>query len=131
MNLAMQPRSSQADIFKLPVVDPAVLAGGNGRVLIERWDPEHRILQVELSEPDRLLIRTFNFPGWSAAIDDERADIISETQLGNIAIELPPGAHRITLDYKDTPVRRAAGIITLSSVCLLIALAFVPFALRR
>ncbi|HEX8184702.1 MAG TPA: hypothetical protein VF747_08115 [Blastocatellia bacterium] len=137
LNLAMQPRSSEADIFKLPTVEPAVLALGKGSVSIERWEPERRSLRVELSEPDRLLIRTFNFPGWTAAIDGKTAPITAgrtldagekpgtvagETQLGDICIELPPGAHRVTLDYGDTPIRRAAEIITLSSLFVLMAL---------
>jgi Dolichyl-phosphate-mannose-protein mannosyltransferase len=167
MNLAMQPRSSEADIFKLPVVDRAILAQGNGRVSIERWDPEHRIIKVELNEPDSLQIRTFNFPGWTAAIDGEVVDImngrairlmagseeetlirasshdaamfasdvkpetvIDEIQLGDICIDLPQGVHRVTLDFKDTTIRRRAALVTLSSVCLLLALVFTLSILR-
>jgi hypothetical protein len=167
LNLAMQPRTSHCDIFKLPVVEPATLAGGKGHVSVEKWEPEHRAIEVELSEPDHLLIRTFNFPGWTAAVDGEAADIINgralrvqadgaeesvirdlsyaglapeiegkpvkvlgELQLGDIIIELPPGAHRVTLDYVDTPARRLAEILTLFSACALAALLFTPPVLR-
>ncbi|MFP5264751.1 MAG: hypothetical protein ACLGJB_22915, partial [Blastocatellia bacterium] len=165
MNLAMQPRSSQCDVFKLPRVEPAVLAGGKGHVSIERWEPQHRVIQVELSEADRLLIRTFNFPGWTAAVDGAAVDIINgrvllarpdgeeeyvvrdanyaasrtaegdaagdaEFQLGDMAIDLRQGAHTVTLDYRDTPTRRAAGIITLFSIFVLAAMVFAPPMLR-
>jgi hypothetical protein len=167
MNLAMQPRASQADIFKLPTVEPAILAGGKGHVSIEKWEPQHRVIQVELNEPDHLLIRTFNFPGWTAAVDGEGVGIINgravrvrlggaeeyvirdtsyagptrdaeenamETpagfQLGDIVIELQRGAHKVTLDYRDTPPRRAAGIITLFSFFVLAAMVFAPLVLR-
>ena len=164
MNLAMQPRSSQANIFELPEVPPATLAGGKGHVFIERWEPEHRSIQVELSEPDRMFVRTFNFPGWTATVDGETVNIVNgrtqassageslsrdlndagrtqgveakpasasgEIQLGDIAIELPEGSHRVTLDYKPTRIRRTASIITSFSVCLLMAMLLVPLAMR-
>lgn len=69
------PRSAPRDIHELPKVNKAEFAKGNGQISIERWDPEHRSLQVELTEPDRLLIRTFNFPGWTATIDGKPATI--------------------------------------------------------
>jgi hypothetical protein len=167
MNLAMQPRTAQGDTFKLPVVPPATLARGEGRVSVERWEPEHRAMRVELSEPDYLLIRTFSFPGWTAAVDNEvvsiingrglrvqvdgeeeslvrdlsyaglapdtegkSAKVLGDLQLGDIVIELTPGYHLVTLDYKDTPVRRLAGILTLFSICSTLALLFAPLALH-
>jgi hypothetical protein len=167
MNLAMQPRSSQADIFELPIVEPITLAGGKGHFSIEKWEPEHRSIQVELSEPDTMLVRTFNFPGWTAAIDGEVVNIINgravrvqfddgeeslirglsyaaralnveaepvkalgEIQLGDITIELPEGSHRVTLDYEPTGIRRTASIITLFSICLLMAMVLAPLAMR-
>jgi hypothetical protein len=179
INVAMQPLTAQGDIFKLPAVEPATLASGNGRVSVEKWQPEHRAMQVESGEPERLLVRTFNFPGWTAAVDGEVVNIINgralrvqadgaeeslirdmsyarglsyvsdlshagrapdvegkpvkvlgDLQLGDMIIELAPGAHRVTLDYKDTPTRRLAGIITLFSIFLLAALVFAPLTLR-
>ena len=167
MNLAMQPRTAQGDIFKLPLVEPAMLARGNGRISVEKWEPEHRGMVVELSKPDRLLIRTFYFPGWTAEVDGEIVNITNgramrvqadgsegyfirdsgyaagprdiegtpespqgDLQLGDIAIELAPGIHHVSLDFRDTPIRRLAGMLTCVSVCMLLALMFTPLALR-
>jgi 6-pyruvoyl-tetrahydropterin synthase related domain len=167
MNLAMQPRSSEVDFLELPIVEPVALASGKGRVSIESWGPEHRSIQVELREPDSMLVRTFNFPGWTAAIDGEIVDIINgravrvqadgaeeslirdlsyagralnvegkpvkvlgDLQLGDITIELPEGSHRVTLDYNPTEIRRKAALITLASICLLMAMLVAPLAMR-
>ncbi|HET9530183.1 MAG TPA: 6-pyruvoyl-tetrahydropterin synthase-related protein [Blastocatellia bacterium] len=75
LNYAMVPRTAPADPMEMPRVDRAELASGKGQVTIERWDPQYRSLRVELSEPDRLLIRTFNFPGWVATVDGQPAAI--------------------------------------------------------
>ncbi|MGA9768116.1 MAG: hypothetical protein WBV94_03695, partial [Blastocatellia bacterium] len=69
MNYALMPRAAYGDIFHLPKVDPVVFAQGNGSVVVERWSPEHRLARVVLSRPDKLLFRTFDFPGWTVIVD--------------------------------------------------------------
>jgi hypothetical protein len=75
VNVPMMPITAPREPLDLPRVERAELARGEGRVEVERWDPEHRELTVELSAPDKLLIRTFSFPGWSAIVDGEPARI--------------------------------------------------------
>jgi hypothetical protein len=75
VNLAMMPSAGPVEPLELPRVERAQLASGQGNVEVETWEPEHRVLKVELNAPDQLLIRTFDFPGWVAAVDGERAAI--------------------------------------------------------
>jgi hypothetical protein len=167
VNVAMMPVTAPREPLDLPRVDRAELAHGRGRVEIERWDPEHRVLRVELSASDKLLIRTFSFPGWTATIDDEPAPIamgealrvdlsdfeealirkatygggtpvvkgksgriVGSEPLGDIVIELPPGDHRITLDYLDTGPRRAGAIITVTSFFVVLGLVVVSLVMK-
>jgi hypothetical protein len=155
-NYALMPRTAYGDLFHLPRVEPAELERGHGSVRVERWTPEHRAVRVELNDSDRLLLRAFNFPGWTAMVDGQPASIessqalrvrtadgeeavirklelsgwspmvdgqsaqvIEEVTLGDIAVPLAPGTHEIRLDYRPTPVRRAANLITLTSLALL------------
>jgi hypothetical protein len=75
INYAMIPKNAPEDPNEYPLVRQAELAANNGQVQVERWDPEHRSIRVLLDRPDRLLIRTFNFPGWSATVDGESVTI--------------------------------------------------------
>jgi hypothetical protein len=155
-NFALMPRTGYGDIFRLPRVEPAELERGNGSATVERWMPEHRAVRVELRGSDRLLLRAFNFPGWTATVDGRRASldssqalrvrtasgdeavvrkldspgwspsvdgqpaqVIEEVSLGDIAVPLEAGTHEVRLDYRPTPVRRAAGLITLAALALL------------
>ncbi|HKQ04933.1 MAG TPA: hypothetical protein VJ464_07365, partial [Blastocatellia bacterium] len=168
-NYALMPRTGYGDVFHLPLVEAAELERGAGRVRVEQWKPQHRAVRVELNGSDRLLLRTFNYPGWTATVDEQPATIessqalrvraangeeqlirklespgwspmidgqpaqvVGEVTLGDIAVPLEPGAHEVRLDYRPTPVRRAADLTTLAAfVCLAVASVAVITLRRR
>jgi hypothetical protein len=131
LNGATIPSSAPDDPGELPDDTPqAELAEDNGEVAVEEWKPQHRVVRADLTDDDKLLVRTFNFPGWTAAVDGQPVLIRSSEELGDIEIELKAGAHRVTLDFLDTPVRRACRIITLCSFGLLLVLGCAPFVRR-
>ncbi len=115
LNYGIIPRTAPEDPTELPESPRAELESGEGEVVIERWDPQNRVIRADPADDDRLVVRTFNFPGWSARIDGEPADIQTGEELGEIQIELSPGAHRVTLDYLDTPPRRLGRLVTISA----------------
>ncbi|MEK6302576.1 MAG: hypothetical protein AABO41_17835 [Acidobacteriota bacterium] len=131
LNYATLPRTAPADPEELPDdLPPVEIEGDHGTVTVERWEPEHRIIHAELEAEDRLRVRTFNFPGWTAMVDGQRVDIATDEEMGDIGIDLQPGSHRVTLDFLDTPARRAGKIITISALGLLLVLLCAPLASR-
>lgn len=125
LNPAMIPSTAPDDPTELPDDIPqAELAEDNGVVEVEEWKPEHRVIRVELTGDDELLVRTFNFPGWTATVDDQQVPIKNSGNLADMEIELHPGAHRVTLDFLETQARRTFRIVTLCSFGLLIVLGF-------
>jgi len=129
LNLAIIPRTAPSDPEDLPEVDPVELDQENGSVRVERWDPQHREIAVDLEEPDQVWIRTFSFPGWTATVDGSPAKIVIGEELGDMTIEVGPGSHQIVLDYLETPVRRQARIITLMTFIVLIASTLISLAM--
>jgi hypothetical protein len=137
LNYALSPRTALCDINSLPRVDGAALAG-EGIVNIEEWSPERRMIRVSGAKPDRLVIRTFRLPGWSATVDGEPVPLIngrtiefadgnspallpvgarspdpsSSCELGDIGISVGPGEHLVVLEYTSTPVRRIGSLMT-------------------
>jgi hypothetical protein len=95
-NLAMMPKTGPVEPLELPRVERAELASGQGSVQVNDWRPQHRMLNVELSTPDKLLIRTFNFPGWQATVDG----VVVPIQSGE--------ALRIEMENSDQVLIRAA-----------------------
>ncbi|MFY9554582.1 MAG: hypothetical protein WAV47_07675 [Blastocatellia bacterium] len=131
VNWAMIP-STVAEDFEFPDELPqAELATeNNGKVVVEEWKPQHRVIRVAMNEDDELLVHTFNFPGWTANVDGQPAAIRTAEEFSDMAIELAAGSHRVTLDFLETPVRRACRITTLGSAALLVVLVCLPFIAR-
>ncbi|MGH9845672.1 MAG: hypothetical protein ACREEM_43745, partial [Blastocatellia bacterium] len=114
-NYATLPRGAPRDV---PPMDALQTASGQGRVTIEHWTPEARALRVELDRDDQLQFRTFDFPGWTATIDGQPA-AIKHGAVRNIAVDVSAGSHRVTLEFRSTPVRRASNWISVLSIALL------------
>lgn len=128
INYATIPHTAPPDPFELPWLERAMLAQGNGEVFIEDWRPEARRLRLDLTAEDVLIVRTFNFPGWTATVNGEAAEIVSGTQFAEITLDLPAGAHVVDVRLLDTPVRRRAEQVSLLAFALLgglLALAFI------
>jgi hypothetical protein len=118
-NYATIPITAPDDPGELSEDTPrAELAEDNGTVSVEEWKPQHRVIRTELTDDDLLLVRTFNFPGWAAAIDGRPQPINTNKELGDMEIELHAGKHVVTVDFLDTPPRRYGRFMTLCSVGL-------------
>lgn len=133
LNWATIPSNAPADPTELPddVPQAELATEENGDVVVEEWKPQHRVVRADLTEDDELLIRTFNFPGWTAIVDGQQVPIKTSDELGDMEIELHAGSHRITLDFLETPVRRAFRFVTLGSFGVLITMSVVSFARRK
>jgi hypothetical protein len=133
LNWATIPSSAPADPLELPddVPQAELATEDNGDALVEEWKPQHRVVRAEPQDDDEIRIRTFNFPGWTAAVDGKQVPIRSSPELGNMEIDVPAGAHRLTLDFLETKVRRNFRIVSLCSFVALIVLCLVPLARKR
>ncbi|HSB11455.1 MAG TPA: hypothetical protein VLM38_18345 [Blastocatellia bacterium] len=131
INYATIPITAPADPEELPVdTPPAELADENGGVSVEEWKPEHRVVRAELTSDDQLLLRTFNFPGWTATVDGREVPIRTAEELGDMEIDLVAGSHTVELDFLDTPARRYGRVTTLVSLGLVFGLGCAGFARR-
>jgi len=65
-------------------------------------------------------LNTYRFPGWRVQIDGLPVEIEdTEDPLGRIHVRVPPGSHRVTATFDDTPVRRLGNGVTLLAAALL------------
>jgi hypothetical protein len=83
-------------------------------------------VKVGSAEGAALLFYTYYFPGWRLCIDGGRlpdSALRSETPLGLLTVDAPPGEHDILLRWGDTPLRLTGKLRTLA--CLAVCLALV------
>jgi len=98
---------------------------GKGKVEVVAWQSAERVMGIKTTEPITLRIRTFNFPGWKAYIDNTTTEIITEKDVGAIIINIPKGKHTVVMRFEDTSIRYYSKIISLISFsCVVFSLFF-------
>ncbi len=75
-------------------------------------------VRVTVTSPRPVRFRQFYYPGWTATIDDQPAEVYPEEERGLITVDVPAGEHTIRLHYAGTPVQTAGGLITLACLIL-------------
>ena len=82
---------------------------------------------IELTTPEPFTARylTFDFPGWTAVVDETAVPITPSTPEGLITFPIPAGQHTIEIRWKTTPLRTT--LVIFSIVSLLGAVGFVSF----
>ncbi len=131
-NYAIIPRSAPASAEDLPEMERTTLDGAPGSTAIREWKPQHRVIDVSSTGDVQLFVRTFNYPGWTAAIDGHPTQLDTDHDNGAILMAIPAGHHLINLDFLDTPARRVGAQITIASFLLVLtALGIGAFAPRR
>src|SRR5262249_12171309 len=71
---------------------------------------------VQASQPFTFTYKTFYFPGWQATLDGQPAPISVSTPEGLISVAVPAGAHTLSFDLGNTPVRVVGDGLSLVAV---------------
>ena len=101
-----------------------------GEIKVLVWQPEFRRLQVRANQAGQVQLRTSDFPGWTAWLD-EGVVPITRGPAGNITVPIPVGTHELVLDFRSTPVRRVGNWLTLVSFSAWLLLIFLSIKQRR
>ncbi len=93
-------------------------AAGDGRVVMQSYEPESIDLDVSTAEPAYLMLSDAYYPGWRAWVDEQpvpiwRADLLFRT------IQVPPGNHHIRFRFQPRSVRWGALISVLAALVML------------
>ncbi len=102
---AFVPKSAAAP-NDLPDTPKVVIEPRGGSIEIVRWEPYEREVNVNVEKPSRVRLKTYNFPGWVARVDDRPAPMLDDKD-GVQQVEVPPGIHRIQASFVNTPPRTA------------------------
>lgn len=75
-------------------------------------------LQVQAEDAVELVIGSHAFPGWTVWIDGARVDFAIDPATGAIRVPVPAGRHHVHAAFVDTPIRRAANLLSLLSAAI-------------
>lgn len=121
---SLDPRAPARTEAEVEAALEALLAGPawpvRSRLLGEALRGSDYAAHVWASGDERLVVAVNWDPGWRAAIDDRPVPVLASAP-SFLAVEVPPGEHRVTLSYHGPPERgplallAALGLVTLVS----------------
>lgn len=109
---------------QLPRNLPRARLEGGGSLRVERWDHHERRFRVSAPSPDRLVVRTFAFPGWKAWVDEREVPVRFHTPPGAtptvalVAVDVPAGDHTVRFAFAPTWDRTLGAGITLGGAAV-------------
>lgn len=98
--------------------EPLTFIAGAGRASVISLSPTSREFQVSATQPARLRMNTFYFPGWALDVDGRAAAIEYANPQGMIEFLLAPGSHLVHARFGDTLIRRWSTILSLVTLLL-------------
>jgi hypothetical protein len=122
----------------IPMTAPAALEGGRlqRRLIAEgsdaprstlpspieiralTWSPDRIEARVTARASDRLTVRQFAFPGWTASIDGVAANAYPSPVMGGLSVDVPPGDHVVEFRFGWTTMRLVALVVSVVSAGL-------------
>jgi hypothetical protein len=129
-----RPRAAEQNYY-LPTneVGGLTILAGQGRVVAQQLLNQHREFVVEADAALHVRFETYYYPHWIARLDGRELAIEVEAESGLMLVDLPPGTHRLQLDYeiRDTAQRVARIVSICAWFCLGSWGAFALLAARR
>jgi len=83
--------------------------------------------EVEASAASKMRFNQFYFPGWEIKVDDKKINfnyLIDGESYGLPVFDIAAGSHRVLAEFKNTPVRNLADIISIVSLGALMIIVF-------
>jgi hypothetical protein len=91
---------------------------GSGKIIIQHWDDEHRVIAATTSSGGKLVLRLFNYPLWRASVNGRQVTPETGPQ-GEIVVPLLAGDSQVEIVFREGRARLAGGIISLISLAAL------------
>jgi hypothetical protein len=67
-------------------------------------------------------INFYHFPGWQLKVDGEIVSAEILKPFGSMSVEIPPGIHTLSVEWKETPLRKAANVASILSIMIIMGL---------
>jgi hypothetical protein len=105
----------------LPDTERTVIRPPVGSARVIRWDALYREVEVDIDQPGVLRLKSYYFPGWSARINGQEANLFSDTS-GVQTLPLTPGRHRVEVFFENTPPRTVGAALTIAALLIILLL---------
>lgn len=94
---------------------------GEGKIFIEKNQSDRYVFTISVSKSSEMLMNLAYYPGWEVYINSKKEEI-KITGNGRFSFSLPPGKNRIEVVFKNTFIRKFAGLVSFVSVLFIFVL---------
>lgn len=88
---------------------------GRGNIVVGRFSSHSIEANIEAKEKSIVQINTLYYPGWGVEVDGQPAPIEYQNGMGVMRVSIAKGTHRLSAEFRETPVRLMADIVSLAS----------------
>lgn len=118
-----EPRWLTVEPYRSPA-SPVDVTRGAATIRIERDEPTRLDFVVSATTAARLRVNIHYFQGWTVVAQGTVLPISVSAPDDLMVLDVPPGAHQYTLEFRDTPIRRLANGVSLVTLFLLLIAPF-------
>jgi hypothetical protein len=114
------PSAINQDARRVTVNGPAHAA-----IHVSQWTVEQKLFTAEMSVPDTLALRLFNYPAWSVEVNGHAVHATTREGTGQMLIPVDAGANRVHVTFAQTWDRRwGVWISLLTFILILVSLLY-------
>ncbi len=103
---------------------PLAISENEALINIRKLNDLDSVLEVVSENGTKIHYMKYFFPGWIAKIDGQLIDIAIGEPFGQIAVDIPPGAHVVEIKFKETIFRKTLDAISLGAFLVSLGLIF-------
>ncbi len=85
---------------------------------VSQWTPEFKLFTAEMSAPDNLALRLFNYPAWRVNVNGRQVQPGAREGTGQMLVPVEAGANQVQITFVRTWDRTAGGWISLLALVL-------------
>jgi len=101
------PSSIDKSARKVTVAGPAHAA-----IDVLHWDAESKIFTVQMSAPDHVALRLFQYPAWHVEVNETQVHTTMREGTGQVLVPVSAGMNRVDMRFVQTWDRAAGGWIS-------------------
>jgi hypothetical protein len=109
------PSSVDKDARRVTVDGPAHAA-----IHVSQWNPEFKLFTAEMSAPDNLALRLFNYPAWRVEVNGRLVQAGAREDTGQMLVPVEAGPNRVQITFLRTWDRSAGGWISIMAIVLVL-----------
>jgi hypothetical protein len=115
------PSSVDKDARRVTVDGPAHAA-----IRVSQWNPEFKFFTAEMSAPDNLALRLFNYPAWRVEVNGRQVRVGAREATGQMMVPVEAGANRVQITLTRTWDRRVGAWISVLATVFALMLLWKP-----